>query len=375
MNILVIGAGAIGCLVGGKLAQSGQTVTLVGRPRLCAAIQQRGLILRTRAGDTVVRTLQAVESIAAAFAPALSSSGASSLKILPYNLAILTVKSYDTATALNELTAALATHQLAPPTMLSLQNGVGNEQAIAAAVGAERVIAGSITTPVSVPEPGIIHIEKPHHVVGISAWQGDPALVATIAAILSDAGFDTRIYPNAASMKWTKLLMNMVGNASSAILDESPAQLFRDPVLVDMEIAAWREALAVMRGLGVAPVNFGSYPFRWLAPLIRFAPNALLRPFLRSRVGGARGNKLPSLHIDLHHNKGKSEVDWLNGAVVRAGQQVSIATPVNAWLMDTLTALVNDPAARADWRKNHGRLVAAGFTQTLPLTGDSHFRK
>jgi 2-dehydropantoate 2-reductase len=231
-----------------------------------------------------------------------------------------------------------------------------------------------------VPEPGIIQIEKPHHVVGISAWQGnvaqgDAAPIAAIATMLNGAGFDTHVYPNAASMKWTKLLMNMVGNASSAILDESPAQLFRDPALVDVEIAAWREALAVMRGLGVAPVNFGSYPFRWLAPLIRFAPNALLRPFLRSRVGGARGNKLPSLHIDLHSNKGKSEVNWLNGAVVQAGRQVGIATPVNAWLTETLTTLVSDPAARADWRGQHGRLVAIGFTQTSSLTGDSHFRK
>jgi 2-dehydropantoate 2-reductase len=355
LNILVIGAGAIGCLVGGKLAQSGQTVTLVGRSRLSTAIQHRGLILRTSAGEAVVRNLQVVERVTAAFSPSIASI---STQIPPYDLAILTVKSYDTATALNELTAALATHQLAPPTILSLQNGVGNEETIAAAVGAKRVIAGSITTPVSVPEPGIIQIEKPHHVVGISAWQGDTAPAAALLTLLSKAGFDTRLYPNAASMKWTKLLMNMVGNASSAILDESPAQLFSDPALVDMEIAAWREALAVMRGLGVAPVNFGSYPFRWLAPLIRFAPNGLLRPFLRWRVGGARGNKLPSLHIDLHSNKGKSEVDWLNGAVVQAGQQVGIATPVNAWLTETLTALVHDPAARADWRGQHKRLVS-----------------
>ncbi len=121
-------------------------------------------------------------------------------------------------------------------------------------------------------------------------------------------------------MKWTKLLMNMVGNATSAILDESPEQVFQESALVDLEIRAWREALTVMSTWEIEPVNLESYPFAKLAPWIQRTPKPILRPVLRRQIGGARGGKMPSLHIDLYSDKGKSEVNWLNGAIVQQGR-------------------------------------------------------
>jgi 2-dehydropantoate 2-reductase len=159
-------------------------------------------------------------------------------------------------------------------------------------------------------------------------------------------------------MKWTKLLMNMIGNATGAILDASPAQLFADNAVVDVEIAAWREALAVMAAAAIPPVNLGSYPFALFAPLIRTMPNALLRPILRRQVRGARGDKMPSLHIDLHGGKTKSEIGWLNGAVVARGKEVGVATPVNALLTETVTALIGNRAGQAAWRGQTIKLAA-----------------
>ncbi len=101
------------------------------------------------------------------------------------------------------------------------------------------------------------------------------------------------------------------------------------------------------------------YPFATLAPLIRYAPKALIRPILRSQIGGARGGKLPSLHIDLHSGKGRSEVGWLNGAVVRKGGEVGVATPVNQVLTEVLSELVAHPDEIRAWRGNHARLLAA----------------
>jgi 2-dehydropantoate 2-reductase len=318
---------------------------LVGRPHFAKAVAQNGLRIRTADDEQIIRTLRAVGSLQDAFATGE-----------PYDLTIITVKSYDTATALEELNGALSTIDpaLKRPNILSLQNGVGNEEAIAALVGAPQTIAGTLTTPVSVHGPALIRIDRPSYTMGISPWS--PQLpIETLTAIhdaLLNAGFKAKIYKNAQGMKWTKLLMNMMGNATSAILDRPPSQLFADHQVVDLEIAAWRETLAVMAAAHIPPVNLGSYPFGWLAPLIRSAPNSLLRGILRRQVSGARGDKMPSLHIDLHQGKRKSEINWLNGAVVERGKAVGVPTPVNAMLTDTIMQLMQDPEQQALWRGN-----------------------
>ena len=150
----------------------------------------------------------------------------------------------------------------------------------------------------------------------------------------------------------------MMGNATSAILDQPPAQLFADARVVDIEIAAWREALAVMAAARIPPVNLGSYPFGWLAPLIRSAPNSLLRPILCRQVSGARGDKMPSLQIDLHQGKHKSEIGLLNGAIVKRGKAVGVATPVNTLLTDTVTSLIGESHLQALWKGNVEKLSA-----------------
>jgi 2-dehydropantoate 2-reductase len=345
VRILVVGAGAIGCLVGAKLATAGVQVTLVGRPAFADAVRNGGVVLHEQGETVTVRAVQAVGSIRAAF------SG-----VEGPDLAILTVKSYDTQAALDELCAAAAAD---PPVVVSLQNGVGNEEMIAAAMGSARVIAGTITTPVSVVAPGVIQIERPSHWVGLSSWAGAATgLVDQLKDAFAGAGFRVSLYADVTGMKWSKLLMNMVANATCAILDEDPATVFGDPALVDLELAAWREALAVMDHAGIRPVNLGKYPFRQLAPLIRTLPNALLRPALRSQVAGARGSKMPSLQIDLSAGKARSEVEWLNGAVAQKGQSIGVPTPVNQTLTRLLLSLVGEPQARSAWRHNHALLLS-----------------
>jgi len=350
LNFLIIGAGAIGCLVGGKLAQQNHAVTLVGRPRFAQIVREQGLILREPTGSYAIRNLTVAGSLAEAFAEGQPA----------YDLAIFTVKSYDTAKALVELSQAVRAANTALPVALSLQNGVGNEEEIAATVGSANLIAGSITTPVSVPQPGVIQISKAHYSVGLSPWH--PALSTGIlnatAKALQAAGFTVILYPDARGLKWTKVLMNLLGNAASAILDEAPRTLFAEPKLVDLEIDALRETLAVMRSAGIAPVNFDRYPFQWLAPLLRHLPKPVLRQFLRAQAG-ARGDKMPSLQIDLSAGKRQSEVNWLNGAVVRLGQEKGVPTPVNQLLTETLVDLVQNQEKRAAWQHNHARLVAA----------------
>lgn len=349
MNFLIIGAGAIGCLVGGKLAIAGHSVTLVGRPRFVETVQEHGLVLTDASGSRQIRNIQVVGSLDAAY----SGEGAR------YDLIVLTVKSYDTSAALAELQNAIQAAKAPPAVILSLQNGVGNEETLVNAWGSAQVLAGVITTPVSVGAPGIIQIERPSYFIGLSAWH--PAMPRAVQEAtqraFQEAGFTVVVYPDAQGMKWTKLLMNLVGNATSAILDEPPLAIFADPLLVDLELEAWRETLGVMNKGGIAPVNLGHYPFRWLAPLIRWLPKSLLRGIFRAQVSGARGKKMPSLHIDLNAGKKRSEVGWLNGAVVQKGKEVGIATPINQMFSDVLLMLVEDNAQRGVWQHDHLRLA------------------
>jgi len=350
LNTLIIGAGAIGSLIGAKLALSNHLVTFAARPSFVDAVRSRGLLFTDESGVHTVRNIRAVAGIEQAFARAETA----------FDLAILTVKSYDTAAALDELRAALAETGAPAPAMLSVQNGVGNEEAIAAAIPNVTVIAGSITTPVTVPEPAAIRVEKPRYGLGLGLWRATAADVFPAAQqLLGDAGFAVKAYASAAGMKWTKLLMNMLGNATCAILDEPPQAVFADSRMVDLEIAAWREALAVMRQAGIPAVDLDGYPFSKLAGLIRLAPSFAIRPVLRSQIGGARGGKMPSLHIDLAGGKQKNEVLWLNGAVVRRGEIEGVATPVNRALTDTLIDLAAHPERRAAWAGAHQRLAAA----------------
>lgn len=346
MNVLIIGAGAIGCLAGGKLAQAGHQVTLAARPQTAAVIQANGLILHDSRGQRRIAAVQATNGIASAFAGD------------PYDLAVLTVKSYDTATAVNELAQAA---RGAPPPVLSLQNGVGNEEVLAEAFGAANVLAGVITTPVSVLGPATIQVDKPSYRVGLSPWQAETtsSIADATRQAFSQAGFAVSRYANAESMKWTKLLMNMAANAVCAILDMTPEQAFSFDVLVDLEIDAWREALAVMKAAGIPPTNLGGYPFRTLAPMITTLPKPLLRGALRSKVGGARGGKMPSLHIALHSGRKQSEVSWLNGAVVKKGEEKNVPTPINRMLAEVLLQMIDDPERRARWRHNPARVVMA----------------
>jgi 2-dehydropantoate 2-reductase len=170
--------------------------------------------------------------------------------------------------------------------------------------------------------------------------------------------------PIAAPMKWSKLLTNLIANASGAILDMDAQDVYRDPRLFDIERRQLLETLAVMRGLGFKPVSIPGAPVPWLARCTRL-PAWLGRPILVRIVGGARAGKAPSLLLHLRSAppdapiSEQTEVDWMNGAVVRAGAEVGVLTPVNARLAALVDAAALDPERRAWFRHNPERLVDA----------------
>lgn len=353
MRVLVIGAGAIGGYVGAKLALDGHAVTFVGRQPLADAAAS-GLHLIEPGRQLIVKDCRVATSIRAAMAGADR-----------FDLALFTVKTYDTCTAIDELRP----HAERVDRCLSLQNGVSSEELLGEALGRDKIIAGTILNPVSTPAPGAVMLEKRRGGIGIASLRvsapanqptDPPADEPTLqhSNQLCHAGFTVRTYADYRAMKWSKLLLNLIANASCAILDLNSMQAFADPRVFAIEIAALRETIRVARAGGIRFVDLPGYPVTLLAAALRFMPLWLLQPVLRPMVSGGRGQKMPSLWMDLSGGKDKSEIDDLNGAVVRAGAQLRIATPANAVLTDTLNDVLSGRTARVEWRHRADRLWA-----------------
>jgi 2-dehydropantoate 2-reductase len=338
MKILVMGAGAIGCFVGGCLAAAGQEVTLVGRPALMQKIASDGLTLR--------RPAQPPQTVFPETVTAVPDN-------VPYDFILLTVKAPDTAQAIKDL-AGLKT------CLVSLQNGIGNEEKLAAAFGPEQVIAGTITIPIQSPAPGVIEVSKAKGGLGLAALHpGQP--VKALAAALNQAGLTTLIYDDYRAMKWSKLLLNIVTNASSAILNLPPAAIISQPALFDLEIRALQEGVSVMHAQGIPAVKLPGYPVDWLGRILsaRWLPPAVTRALLRPSMASGRGAKMPSLQIDLAAGRTTSEINVLNGAIVEAGQKVGVTTPVNQAFTEILSGLVSGRLQWADYQGQPEKLIEA----------------
>jgi 2-dehydropantoate 2-reductase len=341
MKILVMGAGAIGCFVGGHLAAAGQHITLLGRAPLMQKIAVEGLTLRWPN-----RPEQVVFPHTAVHLPTP----------LDFDFILLTVKAPDTIGAIAQLAAVWP--PTGQPQLVSLQNGIGNEAQLAVAFGPEHIIAGTITIPIQSPQPGVIAVSKAKGGLGLAGLSpGQP--VDPLGQALNQAGLPTQIYPDWQAMKWSKLLLNMINNATSAILNQPPAQIIAQPALFDLELEALREAVGVMRAQGIHAVKLPGYPVNWLARLVsaRWLPAPLLRAILRPFMVSGRGTKMPSLQIDLTAGRPTSEINVLNGAVVQAGHTLGLSTPVNRRLTDTLNGLVSGQLNWTDYQNHPEKIL------------------
>lgn len=318
MSFLFFGAGAIGAYIGGSLALAGHKTVFLEQPDPAEALRDQGLRLEIKGERHHIPN------------PLVAAAIETALALGPYDAAIFALKSFDTGPALK----GLAPFARDLPPFLCLQNGVENEPRLAETLGADKVIAGTVTSAIGRRGVGSVVVERRR---GMGVAAGHP-LSSRLVAALDEAGLNCFLYPNAARMKWSKLFTNLIGNASAAILDMTTAEVFGHPGLFRLEMMQLRETLQVMRCQGLHPVNLPKTPVRLLAFAVGL-PLWLARPLLVQSVGGARGAKMPSFHIDLHSGRGLSEVGYLNGAVARFGERLGVPTPANRLLNETLLAL------------------------------------
>jgi len=347
LNVLVFGAGAIGTYFGGSLALAGHHVVFVEQPKMATELRERGLRLDLTIDERrKTKDVFLVEPRSFVIEPSLEGA----LKFGPFDIALFALKSFDTAAALEGMKPFA---DKLPP-ILCLSNGVENEQAIARMFGPENVVYGTVTTAIGRRGAGDIVLEK---LRGMGVAAGHP-LSEKLVAVLDGAYLNCRLYPDEHSMKWSKMLTNLVSNPTSAILNMTAAQVFANKKLYKLEIDTLKECLAVMKAQGLEVYDLPGTPVKLLAFATKL-PLWLSKPFLSRAAGSGRGAKMPSFHIDLYSGRGQSEVEYLHGAIVREGKKRNIPTPVNELLTTTLLALTNKQIPLEEYANQPEKLLMA----------------
>jgi 2-dehydropantoate 2-reductase len=309
VKVLVVGAGAVGRYVGELLRGTGNEVTYA--PRELAAVEP-----------------------------------------LTADLAIVAVKAYDTDGAIATLRRALG--DAPATTIVTPQNGVGNEEKLAAAFGADNVVACALTVPVETDRDG----------TPLAANGGGIAFAPVgsephnwLLAAFGATGLPVSAAADYRSLKWSKLALNVVANASCAVLNVLPERLVHSGAAFELEIKSIREVRAVMRKLGIATIDLPRYPVRALQSVATL-PAPIARAILANRIAGARGRKPPSLLLDLRAMRNRTEVEVLNGAVARAARSAGVAAPVNTVLARIVSDIAHMPQLWAKYRERPDALAA-----------------
>ncbi len=296
MKIAILGAGSLGCAIGGVLAEAGNDVWLINRnAKLVDALNNTGLVLRDGGVDRVVQVKATTSAQAAGVV----------------DLVVVLVKSFDTAAA---ITASMSL--LGPKThVLSLQNGVGHEEILAELVGRERVIGGK--TYAGGSQLGVAHISigtrGKETIIG-ELDGGVSERTTQIAALFTAAGMQTTVSSNIMQTIWEKLLVNVSTGALCAITGLPYGKLYAVPEVEATALAAVAEAMVVAKASGVQLITTDAR-----------------QPWLKAAAGlppEFKTSMLQSLEKDS-----VTEIDFINGTVVRQGKKYGIPTPVNQVLV------------------------------------------
>lgn len=299
MKIAVMGAGAVGCYYGGMLARADHEVTLIGRAAHVQAMQANGLLLDTQTFREQV--------------PVHACTGPEGVQGADWVL--FCVKSTDTESAGQSMLPYLGAHTL----VFSLQNGVDNAPRLTQVLG-RPVVPAVVYVATEMAGPG--HVK--HHGRGelvFGPFEGSGAVLAA----LSQAGVPAQVSDNAVGALWVKLILNCAYNALSAISRLPYGQLVQGPGVQDVMRDVVNECLSVAQADGVQiPGDV------WAAV---------------ERIAQTMPAQYSSTAQDLMRGK-PSEIDHLNGYVLRRGQALGVATPANRVLHTLVRLLEAHPAPR-----------------------------
>jgi 2-dehydropantoate 2-reductase len=312
-EICIYGAGSIGCYVGGRLAARGEAVSFVGRERIARDLSEHGLrVTDLRGAD------QRVPPNALRFATTPESAGAA-------DLVLVTVKSAATESAGRELA-----HLLRPDcVVISFQNGLHNAEVLRVCLPRHTVLAGMVSFNVVNRGAGAFHagseggLEVERH-----------ASLAPFLRAFEHAGLPLIQRDDMLAVQWAKLLLNL-NNAINALADIPLKEQLSQRAYRRCLALAQSEALSLLQAAGVEPAKLTPAPPRWIPALLNM-PDLVFR-VLASRMLAIDPLARSSMWEDLRAGR-TTEVDYLNGEIVRLAERIGRRAPVNA----RLTQLIHD---------------------------------
>jgi 2-dehydropantoate 2-reductase len=300
-KIVVVGAGAMGGLFGGLLAEGGLDVTLVDAwPEHVAAIKADGLRIVGVGGDRTIKI------------GATTNAG----EIRSADVVLFQCKAFA-----NEAAARSVTHLFGGATVaITFQNGLGNEQTLGGILG-EKNVMGGLTAQAGLAEaPGVVRNfgDLPTYIGEMAGGLSDRAVA--IATAFTAHGLPTKASAEIKREKWKKLLGNVALGAISAVTDLRSFEIMRIPELQESVFRAVDEAAAVARAEGVALD-------------VAEAREVLMK--LVDTSGGGTGTSKSSMREDIIRRR-RTEIDTIHGAVARLARQHKVATPT----IDAMVAMV-----------------------------------
>jgi 2-dehydropantoate 2-reductase len=308
-GIAIVGAGAVGSLLGGLLARAGKDVTLVARQAHADAINKDGLLVDGALGKFVVK-VRAIEQLD--FEP---------------GLVLLAVKTQDVQMACQ----AIKPHVKGVP-VVTLQNGVRSDEIAAVVLGKDAIIGGVVLFNAQFLKPGRVTYGTAGTLLVGEAFGQNGERVREISSVLNQA-VKTNICANIQGARWTKLLMNIFGNSLNTLTGLSLAECLEHPGLRKVGVLILKEALNVVE---TAHVELESLPE---LPLIAFKAvvksplpiaSALLKVTSSSR---GRSEVITSTLQSVRRGKA-TEIEYLSGEIVGLGAKVALPTPYNAKVVE-----------------------------------------
>ena len=289
MRVAVMGAGGMGGYFGGLLANAGHHVTFIARGAHLEALRREGGIhLRTVQGEIFARA-DAVDA-----APAV-----------PTDLILFTVKSFDTPAAAEALRPAVGSETA----ILSLQNGVANEEVLAGLYGAGRVLGGIVYMLATIHAPGVIEQTGGPRTLILGEWRGGPSeRVSRWEALMKQAGILARASDDVVRDKWVKFTFICASAGMTSLTRLPIGEIRASPPAWAMFRQIMEEVVAVGRARGVPLTN------QVVEDHMAFAGK--LEPHIRT-----------SMYHDLAHGR-RLELDALHGAAIRYGREAGVPTPM-----------------------------------------------
>jgi 2-dehydropantoate 2-reductase len=295
MNITVLGAGAMGCLFGGRMAEAGHRVTLVDiRSDVIDAIGRNGLVIEDSAGTRTVRV------------PARRPTGGSDGNG-PADLVVLFTKAQHSAAAVAAASGSLGSDTW----VMTLQNGIGVVDELSTRVDPQRIIVGTTTVPSDAVAPGRVR-SLGAGTTRIMAVAGAGERVRDIASALSAAGLVCSVTDDVWPAIWEKLAFNAAMNALAAVTRLPVGQIGATPDGRWLADAVVQEVIGVARRKAIA----ADLDAVRAAVAMAFRDHADHQPSMLQDVLAGR----------------TTEIDYLNGAVVREAEALGMAVPVTAAL-------------------------------------------